>query len=150
MKLTNEQQIEMLKEVESLIHVSLTHLSSKTIDMSTFCETKINDEGESFDPMLMINDYVYVTAYMGKPTSTSKERTIKSFEIGRVVNVPGVRYYPDGSGEPDSEDEQPIGSSTSPLGAARMAMYTVMQDLLIKLSNASNKMLLQQIWQKQK
>ena len=61
------------------------------------------------EPCLTLDGYVYVTEIETERDTIGGKVPAVDFEVGVIVHNPGVHYYPDGSGEPPSDDPEPVG-----------------------------------------
>jgi hypothetical protein len=112
MELTKERQIENLNKVKTIAEEILKVMKQ---DIAL----KIKNEGD-FDPSLVIGDLgaevisdsVYLEQIVGR-----KYRA-EGFVVGYSKLFPGVRYYKDGSGEPDSVEFMEKISTASQTTAA--------------------------------
>jgi len=119
---TREEQIEALKKVQKLIDIYVERMGLKDVTALTL-KTKIEDDGYS-DPMLYVGETAsacYCNLVCSISPSIADER---GYVLGHMVYNPGVRYYPDGSGEPPSEDFVEDGDTSRP-GQAAMELLTL-------------------------
>ena len=97
--MTSQAQMEQTRAVELLnIVKSEAELIIQRMGLTVNHFDLTLDEGEHFDPTLDF-DGSDITVYCYNDKAGHE-----CFSVARMTYYPGVRYYPDGSGEPPSED----------------------------------------------
>jgi hypothetical protein len=75
-------------------------------------EVEVLDDGET----IRIGNVSGIAVDENEVATIGGRRTRREFTLLKFVYDPGVRYYPDGSGEPPSEDCESVGASDPGIG----------------------------------
>ena len=141
--LSNAEQVKQLKNVlkEMLtlmsrvsafnVNVGINHdIASALVALCTDGKNKTIVCDQHSDPMLTIGDAAVICC--GIRQESNEE--VMGFVVGKNVYYPGIYRYPDGSGEPPSEDFSEEYSTRSPREAAVYLLKTIFD---IELSMAA-------------
>ena len=137
--LSNEEQVKQLKEVLKEMLVLMSRVNQFSMDVGlnldiaiaivSLCTDGKNNTivcNQHCDPMLKIGDVASVIC-----CGNGEEM---EFVVGKIIYDPGVYRYPDGSGEPPSEEFNEEYSTRSPREAAVHLMKLIFD---IELSMAT-------------